>query len=98
MNFKMTKAEVQALEQVLAEIIGFQHFALEDKLLVCILTKFYQKLVIKLLNLKNKYSIKMDEPTEMAFFLYFQGEEFNPVNFNDNLVKTICDNIQKKYA
>lgn len=98
MNLKLTKAEVQAIERVLAEIIRLEHFAMEDKLLVCILTKFYHKIIIKLLNLKSRYNIKMDEQTELAFFIYFQDEQFNPVSFDDNLIKTICDNIQKKYA
>lgn len=98
MTFKLTKAEVQTLEKLLAEVIATEHFDLSDKLLVVILTKFYKKLVVKLLDLKNKYSIKMDEQTELAFYQYFYDEVYIPADFTSNLIKTICDITQKKYA
>jgi len=95
---KLTKAEVQALELLLSQIIKFDHIDMGDKLLICILTAFYKKLVVKLLDLKKTYSIKMDEQTELAFYVYFNGEDYDPTNFTDNLVKKISNNIQKKYA
>lgn len=98
MNLKLTKAEVQALEKLLAQIIGSSHMDMGDKLLVCVLTNLYKKLVVKLLDLKNRYSVKLDEPTELAFYLYFEGEHCNPANFTDNLVKKICDSINQKHS
>lgn len=98
MSIKLTKAEVQALELLLGQLIQFTHVDMGDKLLICILTAFYKRLVVKLLDIKPRYSIKMDEQTELAFFVYFDGEDCDPTNFTDNLVKKISDQIQKKYA
>ncbi len=96
MTIKLTKAEVQALEIELREVITCQHMDINDRLLIVLLTMWYKKLVVKLLDLKNRYSIKMDEPTVLAFYLYFEDKQCVPTNFTDNLIKGICDKINQK--
>lgn len=98
MTIKLTKSELQALEQELAKIINYQHMSFGDRLLIILLTQLYKRLVVKLLDLKKKYSLKMDEATELAFYLYFEDKTCIPTSFTDNLVKKICDLINQKHS
>lgn len=98
MTLKLTKAEMQAIEMELAEIINYQHMALADRLLIVILTRLYKKMVTKLLDLKKKYSLNIDEETELAFYLYFEDKACVPTDFTDILIKKICDSINKKLS
>ncbi len=82
------------LEQVLA----IPHIDMTDKLLVAILHRLYKKCVVKLLDLKKKYTLEMDAETALAFYIYFNDEKFNPANFTDITLKTICNSINQKYA
>lgn len=98
MTLKLTKSQLQALEQALKQAITYEHVAMEDKLLVCILTRLYKRLVVKLLDLKNKYTITFDAETAMAFYLYFSGEVYIPTSLEGNTLKMICNQTEKIYA
>ena len=98
MKLKLSKAQLQALEQELNVVSTHEHIDLEDKLLALLLNKLYKRIVVKLLDIRAHYSIQLDDETAMALLLYFRHEPFNPASFNDQTLKQICDNIDRKYA
>jgi hypothetical protein len=98
MNLKLKKSELQALEKVLAQALQVEQISIEDKLAIAILSKFYKRIIIKLLDLKPKYNIQMDDTTALAFYQYYHLDSFSPQNFEDNLLLQICNNINQKYA
>ena len=98
MTLKLTKAQMQALEQELSIVFNNDHIAMQDKLLAILLNKLYKKLVIKLLDLKSKYTFVLDDETAIALFLYYEDVVYNPAQFNDITLKNICNDIERKYA
>ena len=89
---------MQALEQELAIVFNNDHIEMQDKLLALLLNKLYRKVVIKLLDLKAKYTFVLDDETAIALFLYYQDVAYNPAEFNDITLKNICNDIERKYA
>lgn len=98
MTYQLNKSQMQALEEVLSKILAFKNVDMLDKLLLCILTKLYKKVMVKLLDLKKKYKITLDEQTELALYIYFEDMPFNPTNYAANMIKSICNKIEKHYA
>ncbi len=98
MVLQLTKSQLQALEQELRESLAHEHFDMTDKLCVAILHRLYKRVVLKLLDLKNKYTVTLDDETAIAFYIYFNDCAFHPTEFNDHTLKTICNNINKLYA
>lgn len=98
MQLQLTKSQLQALEQELYEVMQIDHIDMTDKLLVCILHRLYKRIVVKLLDLKSRYNLKLDDETALAFYIYYNDEIFNSTAFNDVTLKTICNNINKQYA
>jgi hypothetical protein len=100
MKLKLSKAEMQGLEQWLSVIVSS---GLSDKLwhklLIAVMKKFYEKVAKELVVLKNNYSIKMDDATCMAFVLMFdQVFILNPSNHADNLIIQLSNKFKQHYA
>ena len=97
MTYKMTRSEVQALEQVLSLVITQKPDSMEDKLLISVMNNLYKKVVNKLLDLKPKYTLKIDAITELAFYVFFENQIFYP-DYAGIIIKNICDKIEKQYV
>ena len=98
MTLQLTKSQLQALAQELHTCLQYEHIDMVDKLLVCILHRLYKRIVNKLLDHRNKYALKLDDETALAFYIYFNDQIFSPTEFNDVTVKTICNSINKEHA
>jgi len=98
MTLHLTKAELQALEQKISIALNTEHKDIIDHLVIAILHKLYKRIIVKLLDLKKKYKLELDNETALAFFIYFNSEALILTEFNDITVKIICNTIDKQYA
>ena len=99
MKLKLTKAEMQAFEQVLSEYLDVvKPSTITEKLLVAILVKLYQKIAKALVVLQPKYSLKLDDVTALAIAAEFIQWQLTPADFTDNLLLKLVNKIHQHYS
>lgn len=98
MRIKLSKAEMQSLEQLLSVVLEYKPPTTGEKLLIAILIKLYQKIAKALVVSQKQYSIKFDDATALAFCEAFAKMRFYPTDHSHNLVLKLTNQFKQHYA
>jgi hypothetical protein len=99
MTLKLTRIQFLALYNLyLNVVLKDVALTMHDKLTLTMMVRVYQKLYKKAMENKPKYRIKLTEEEAIAFWIYWQGHTFSPSSFEGNLLTTIINSIDQKFA
>lgn len=100
MKIKLTRKQFQTLHDIVEDtaMAEFTAANMLQKMLHAILADVYKKLYVKAIEVKESYTVKLDDHEAIAFYLLYSKHTFEVTTFEGNLLNTINSRIHQHYA